>query len=512
MMPDPNSHAGGPFGPEEQIMQTTSTQFSLTAHYIERPADAEAVQIVCNMQYLLLIEPRQQGKTSLLLHLSANLPGTIFAYADVHTLERSSEIKWYETLCRRLQKTLPTMPILTVAHTAAEFMDFLQGMGKFLHGEGRRCVVVLDEIGAAKFPESSSFFGVLRALLAYRHTEPDLRYITFALAGACNPRELITDDSVSPFNVAQRVRLYDFTPEEAGKLLMAIRPHAAVSDEVARRIHFWTNGQPFLTTLICNRLKERDATTADVDAAAEFVRRQNAGELFPSKKLRQKPELVEYLRRIYGGERITFCPDWEWQEMLLLYGLIRADGDGHCTLRNEMTRVFVRDAFVGETPSSPPGPGGPLKPPPRDKVFISYSHKDKRWFDELSIHLEPYLRDDSVTVWSDEQIAPGAKWFADIEAAIATTKVAVFLVTPNFVVSEFIRKHELGPLLKGAEVNGVRIFWVPVLASAYETTGLEERQAVIDPKRPLASINKAERAAKWVQICARIKEAVKPAQ
>ena len=42
-------------------------------------------------------------------------------------------------------------------------------------------------------------------------------------------------------------------------------------------------------------------------------------------------------------------------------------------------------------------------------VFISYSHKDKRWRDELVTHLKPYLRDDSIKSWSDEEISPGSK-------------------------------------------------------------------------------------------------------
>lgn len=148
--------------------------------------------------------------------------------------------------------------------------------------------------------------------------------------------------------------------------------------------------------------------------------------------------------------------------------------------------------------------------PVRDKVFISYSHKDRRWLDDLLIHLKPYLRDGSVAAWSDQEIAPGSKWFAEIRTAIAMVKVAVLLVTPDFLASDFIHQHELGPLLKEAKVGGVRIIWVPVRSCSYRKTPLKDYQAVIDPKSPLASIKtKAGRDTEWVRVCEEIEKAVR---
>jgi len=50
--------------------------------------------------------------------------------------------------------------------------------------------------------------------------------------------------------------------------------------------------------------------------------------------------------------------------------------------------------------------------------------------------------------------------------------VALLLVTPQFLASDFIHENELTPLLKEAETGGVRIMWVPVIASAYKETPL----------------------------------------
>ena len=40
-----------------------------------------------------------------------------------------------------------------------------------------------------------------------------------------------------------------------------------------------------------------------------------------------------------------------------------------------------------------------------DKVFISYSHKDTKFLEELLVHLKPLERASLVTKWSDKQIA-----------------------------------------------------------------------------------------------------------
>jgi len=146
--------------------------------------------------------------------------------------------------------------------------------------------------------------------------------------------------------------------------------------------------------------------------------------------------------------------------------------------------------------------------PARDQVFISYSHEDKQWLNDLQTHLAPFVRNRTVTAWSDEQIAPGSKWLPAIKAALAATKVAVLLVTKDFLASEFIHEHELTPLLKDAEKGNVRIIWIPVGACSYKQTPLKDYEAVIDPEKPLANMRKADRDKAWVIICEKIKEAV----
>jgi len=142
----------------------------------------------------------------------------------------------------------------------------------------------------------------------------------------------------------------------------------------------------------------------------------------------------------------------------------------------------------------------------RDKVFISYSHKDKKFLDDLLAHLKPLERAGRVSAWSDKQIQPGSQWFGEIQAALAATKVAVLLITKDFLASDFIHDHELGPLLKEAAAGGVAVRWVLVRDCNWKNTPLKDYQAAFPSEKPLAEM-KAERDSAWVTICGTIEAA-----
>ncbi|OJT25555.1 hypothetical protein BO221_06695 [Archangium sp. Cb G35] len=121
----------------------------------------------------------------------------------------------------------------------------------------------------------------------------------------------------------------------------------------------------------------------------------------------------------------------------------------------------------------------------RDQVFISYSRKDKKWLERLQTHLKPRIRNGKVHVWSDDRIQAGDEWRKEIERALARARVAVLLVSPDFVASDFIARNELHPLLEAAKREGVRILWVPVKTAAFQEANLDMYQGVLDPARPL---------------------------
>ncbi|MCB9107190.1 MAG: toll/interleukin-1 receptor domain-containing protein [Anaerolineales bacterium] len=97
-------------------------------------------------------------------------------------------------------------------------------------------------------------------------------------------------------------------------------------------------------------------------------------------------------------------------------------------------------------------------------VFISYSPADEALKDQLLSHLDVLGRAGLVEVWSADQIGAGAEWQAEIDRTIDQAKVALLLVTANFLNSDFILDEEVPALLQRREKAGLVI--VPVIAKA----------------------------------------------
>lgn len=130
----------------------------------------------------------------------------------------------------------------------------------------------------------------------------------------------------------------------------------------------------------------------------------------------------------------------------------------------------------------------------RNRVFISYSHADAANLDRILIHLRPVERSGAINLWSDTKIRAGDRWREEIRKALDQARVAVLLISADFLASEFIANNELPPLLVAAEAEGTRIIPVIVKPSRFvRDDRLSRFQALNDPKLPVIRMSEAER-------------------
>lgn len=167
----------------------------------------------------------------------------------------------------------------------------------------------------------------------------------------------------------------------------------------------------------------------------------------------------------------------------------------------------VPTAPLAAPPATPPTPA---KVPPRYKVFISYSHKDTEFREEVNTHLRPLVREGVVDVWDDTLIQAGDEWREEIKNAIAAARVAILIVTPHFMASDFIAKDELPPLLKAAQEDGATILALHARPVLLDTTPIVKYQAINDPARTLVDLtNIGERDRVLVALAKRVQALMK---
>lgn len=128
----------------------------------------------------------------------------------------------------------------------------------------------------------------------------------------------------------------------------------------------------------------------------------------------------------------------------------------------------------------------------RNKVFVSYSHFDKEFLVDIQRHFKPFL--DKIDYWDDTKIPPGQKWKDEIQAAIKETKVAILLVSTDFLGSSFILNNELPHILAAAEDEGAVIL-ILVLRPCYfeDFPKLNQYQTMNPPSRPISKMDTEEK-------------------
>lgn len=142
-------------------------------------------------------------------------------------------------------------------------------------------------------------------------------------------------------------------------------------------------------------------------------------------------------------------------------------------------------------------------------MFISYSHADAKWLARLRVHLKPLERHGLIVAWDDTKIKPGTEWREEIQNALERARVAVLLVSADFLASDFIATNELPPLLAAAESHGTLM--LPLILDHCrfaKTEGLSRFQAVNNPAKPLATLDRSRREAEFNKLSGIIEEAL----
>ncbi len=146
----------------------------------------------------------------------------------------------------------------------------------------------------------------------------------------------------------------------------------------------------------------------------------------------------------------------------------------------------------------------------KPSVFVSYSHRDREWKDRLVHHLEVLEREGQLEVWEDNRIPASADWRVEIEGAIGRARVAVLLMSVDFLRSDFIRTKEVPEFLARRMAGGLHVFPVIIQPCAWEQVeALAAIQARPRDGKVLADFRRSRAERELVEIAREILQLVK---
>ena len=436
--------------------------------YISREADGKAIAHLRRMEYITLVEPRQQGKTSLINRLIGQFSSQEYTFAcrDLMAAKSSgaTPADWYASLGKWLLRQLRFIPRDQRPEPptdSASWEDFLADVAESAEAAGRRVVIVLDEIGAMPSDWATDFFSVIRSVYTSRQSFPFWQHLTFIIAGAFNPKELILDDTVSNFNVDQRIPLSDFNLSQVKQLVTHLGLSDDLTEAVAERVHYWTDGQPYLCQRLCLDLAEQKgpASVAAVDDAVECFFHDDTHHLARITDLTTDPDLLAYTRRITSETRARFSAALNDRHFRLAHiiGVIKAGPDGRCQIRNP---IYER-ALAEIEPPSASRPTDVTQPQDefRYDAFISYSHKDSAWVRDT---LVSRLEHEGLRVCIDfRDFEPGVPSLVNMENAVERSRKTLIVLTPDWVESEWTSFESL--LVQTDDPAGRKARMIPLL-------------------------------------------------
>lgn len=124
------------------------------------------------------------------------------------------------------------------------------------------------------------------------------------------------------------------------------------------------------------------------------------------------------------------------------------------------------------------------------EVFVSYSHRNEAIFERLMVHLKPLVRQGKVDVFADTEIEHDENWREKIRKELADCKVAILLVSADFLASNFIVEEELPSLFAGRETQTKKLLTLFVGPCNIQPFPLISNfQAFNSPDKPISSLS-----------------------
>jgi AAA-like domain len=357
--------------------------------YVARDGDEQLYGHLREGKYAYVLGPTQLGKTSLAFRVMRRLEDegerrgepVVCAYLDFNSIGVStSPGNWFSAVIQELRRELH-LPLPPARESGGSLvpssaMPPASRLEAFLRDEvlplEKRVFLFLDELNTLLTLDATlreDFLSAFRAIHARRGpTANEARRFCVCFLGITSPDELITSPNRSPFNVAEAVRLADFTEVEArSAFLAALEGRVPEPASVFEAVFRYTNGHPYMSQRLCDEVirqrEEREGRSSLPPPATAEERVQRAvQEAFlwtgrftepnlstVERRLRETPAerrmaMLEIYRKLLHRERIQANLDDPAQMDLRLAGMVSEESRGSSARLRVRNRIF-REVF-----------------------------------------------------------------------------------------------------------------------------------------------------------------------
>lgn len=95
------------------------------------------------------------------------------------------------------------------------------------------------------------------------------------------------------------------------------------------------------------------------------------------------------------------------------------------------------------------------------KLFISYSHKDENYKDQLITHLSSLKRQGVVKDWHDRKIFAGEEWDNSIKQELLDSDIIILLISADFLNSDYCSEIEIKKAMERHELGEAKV--IPII-------------------------------------------------
>ena len=139
-------------------------------------------------------------------------------------------------------------------------------------------------------------------------------------------------------------------------------------------------------------------------------------------------------------------------------------------------------------------------------AFLSYSHKDEPFRDELMRALSTLQRTNTIECWHDRRISAGQEWEPQLNEQLGSARIILLLISADFIASDFCYTNELEQAMERHWRGEARV--IPILLRPVDWKDTPFSRLQVLPTAALPVTEWPSRDAAYLDIVQGIRQAI----